>query len=102
MEYKLDALNVDGDGSYIFVSKNNRRYAKMLIDKLNKLESIKEWRYSRNETLELILNVISKNKYHVSKITSPESIYRNLAVLMQACKNDVWKAQTNQIVLPTI
>jgi len=82
--------------------KNNRRYAKMLIDKLNKLESIKEWRYTRNETLELILNVISKNKYHVSKITSPESIYRNLAVLMQACKNDVWKAQTNQIVLPTI
>ena len=82
--------------------KNNRRYAKLLIDKLNKLESIKEWRYTRNETLELILNVISKNKYHASKITSPESIYRNLAVLMQTCKNDIWKAQSSQIVLPTI
>lgn len=82
--------------------KNNRKYAKLLIDKLNKLESIQEWRYTRNQTLELILNVISKNKYHVSKITSAESIYRNLAVLMQACKNDIWKAQSSQIILPTI
>ena len=82
--------------------KNNRRYAKMLIDKLNKLESIQNWKFTWNETLELILNVISKNKYHASKITSAESIYRNLAVLMQACKNDVWKAQSSQIILPTI
>ena len=82
--------------------KNNRRYAKLLIDKLNKLESIKEWKYTRQQTLELILNVISKNKYHVSKITSAESIYRNLAVLMQACKNDIWKSQTSQFILPTI
>lgn len=82
--------------------KNNRRYAKLLIDKLNKLDSIKNWRFTRNATLELILQVISKNKYHASKITSPESIFRNLAILMQTCKNDVWKAQTNQTVLPTI
>lgn len=82
--------------------KNNRRYAKLLIDKLNKLDSIKNWRFTRNATLELILQVISKNKYHASKITSPESIFRNLAILMQTCKNDVWKAHTNQIVLPTI
>lgn len=26
MEYKLDALNIDKDGSYIFVSKNGREY----------------------------------------------------------------------------
>lgn len=82
--------------------KNNRRYAKLLIDKLNKLESIQAWKYTREETLDIILQVISKNKYHVSKITSAESIYRNLAVLMQTCKNDIWKAQSNQIVLPTI
>ena len=82
--------------------KNNRKYAKLLIDKLNKLESIQSWKYTRNQTLEIILKVISKNKYHASKITSAESIYRNLAVLMQACKTDISKAQSNQIILPTI
>ena len=82
--------------------KNSRRYAKLLIDKLNKLESIQSWKYTRIETLEIILKVISQNKYHSAKITSAESIYRNLAVLMQQCKSDISKAQTNQIVLPTI
>lgn len=82
--------------------KNNRRYSKLLIDKLNKLESIQEWKFTRIETLEIILKVISQNKYHASKITSAEWIYRNLAVLMQQCKSDISKAQTNQIVLPTI
>ena len=82
--------------------KNSRRYAKLLIDKLNKLESIQSWKYTRIETLEIILKVISQNKYHSAKITSAESIYRNLAVLMQACKTDISKTQTNQIVLPTI
>ena len=82
--------------------KNNRRYAKLLIDKLNKLESIQAWKYTREETLDIILQVISKNKFYASKITSAESIYHNLAVLMQACKNDIWKAQSNSIVLETI
>ena len=82
--------------------KNNRRYAKMLIDKLNKLESIQEWKFTRNQTLEIILKVISKNKYHASKITSAELIYHNLAVLMQACKNDISKANSSSTVLPTI
>ena len=82
--------------------KNNRRYAKLLIDKLNKLESIQAWKYTRFETLEIILKVISQNKYHASKITSPESIYRNLAILMQACKNDITKSATSNIVLPTV
>lgn len=82
--------------------KNNRRYAKMLIDKLKKLDSIQNWKFTRNETLEIILTVISKNKYHASKITSSELIYRNLAVLMQACKTDFNKAQSSQIILPTI
>ena len=81
---------------------NSRKYSKLLIDKLNKLDSIKEWRYTRDETLEIILKVISQNKYHAPKITSPELIYRNLAILMQACKNDVWKYQSQNTILPTV
>ena len=82
--------------------KNNRRYAKLLIDKLNKLDSIQEWKFTWNQTLEIILKVISQNKYHASKITSAEWIYRNLAVLMQQCKTDIQKQNINNVILPTI
>ena len=82
--------------------KNSRRYAKMLIDKLNKLESVQEWKFTRQQTLEIILKVISQNKYYTSKITSSESIFRNLAVLMQVCKKDIQKQQGSTIILETI
>ncbi len=82
--------------------KNNRKYAKLLIDKMKSVEAIKKWYYSRQETLEIILKVVSQNKFHAWKITSAEKIYFNLADLMRICKSDVWKAQTNQTILPTI
>lgn len=82
--------------------KESRRYAKLLIDKLKKLESIQSWKYTREQTLDIILKVISQNKYYSSKITSTESIYRNLAVLMQACKKDISKQQGSTIILQTI
>lgn len=85
-----------------WTKQNQRRYSKLLIDKLNKLESIKEWKFTWQETLEIILKVISHNKYYSSKITSPENIYRNLSVLMQQCKADIWKANTSSTVLPVI
>ena len=82
--------------------KNNRKYAKLLIDKLNKLESIQKWQFTRSETLEIILKVVSQNKFHAWKITSTEKIYFNLADLMRICKTDLQKSQTSSIVLPTI
>ena len=80
--------------------QNQRRYSKLLIDKLNKLEKIQNWEFTWYDTLEIILRVISQNKYYASKITSPENIYRNLSVLMQQCRNEVSKA--NQTVLPVL
>ena len=82
--------------------KNNRRYWKLLIDKLNKLEKIQSWEFNRYDTLKIILKVISWNKYYASKITSVESIYRNLSILIQQCKADLWKQQTSTIVLPVL
>ena len=82
--------------------QNGRRYSKLLIDKLNKLEKIQSWEFTWYDTLEIILKIISQNKYYASKITSPENIYRNLSVLMQQCKADIWKANTSSIVLPVI
>jgi len=85
-----------------WTTTNQRRYSKLLIDKLNKLEKIQSWEFTWEQTLEVILQVISKNKYYSSKITSPESIYRNLAVLMQKCKEDFVKTTNANTVLPTI
>lgn len=82
--------------------KESRRYAKLLIDKLNKLESIQEWKFTRYQTLEIILKVISQNKFYNTKITSSESIYRNLSVLMQVCKKDIQKQQGSTFILPTV
>ena len=85
-----------------WTKQNQRRYGKLLIDKLKKLESIKNGKYTWEWTLEIILKIISDNKFYSNKITSPENIYRNLAVLMQQCKKDIGKQQANNTVLEVI
>lgn len=81
---------------------NQRRFAKHLINKLNELDSIKDWRFTREQTLEIILKVVSQNKYYSSKICSPEQIYRNLSLLMNVCKNDITKQNTDNVILETL
>ena len=82
--------------------KKSRRYWKLLIQKLNKLDSIKEWKFTRYETLDILLKIISENKFYSWKISSPELIYENLALLMNVCKKDVKKASSSSIVLEAI
>jgi hypothetical protein len=55
-----------------------RRYAWNLIRKLNQLDSVKNGSYKRNEVLDSILMIISKDEYHRTKIASPKLIYDNL------------------------
>jgi hypothetical protein len=54
------------------------------------------WDYTRQETLKAILQVISQNKYHRSKITSPKTIYDNLTLLFQVCKEE-WQQKIPEI-----
>lgn len=98
----LDLISSYNGGLIDGTKQNQRRYAKLLVDKLNKLDSIKEGKFTWYDTLEIILKVISKNKYYASKITSPENIFRNLSVLMQQCKADIGKANSSQKVLQQI
>lgn len=85
-----------------WTKQNQRRFAKHLINKLNQLESIKDWKYTWQNTLDIILKIVSKNKYYSSKITSPEAIYRNLSLLMNVCKNDITKQNTDNVILETL
>jgi hypothetical protein len=50
---------------------------------------VKNWEYSRQNTLKAILQVVSQNKYHRTKITNPKTIYENLTLLFQVC-NEEW------------
>lgn len=82
--------------------KKSRKYGKLLIWKLNKLDSIKKWKFTRYETLDILLKIISENKFYAWKITSPELIYENLTLLMNVCKKDIKKASSSSIVLESI
>lgn len=72
-----------------WTQKRNRIYWKNLIWKLKESPPVKNWEYSRQNTLKAILQVISKNKYHRTKITNPKTIYENLTLLFQVC-NEEW------------
>ena len=77
--------------------KEQRQYWKLLIDKLEKLESVKSWNYKRNQVLETILQIISQNTYHSQKIAWPKKIYYDLWSLMQICKSEFAKQKQSEI-----
>lgn len=79
-----------------------RKYAKLLIDKIKKIESIQTGKTTWQEVLNLILSIISNNKYHSSKIASPEKIYYNITTLMQVCKQEGKTQQQNNQVLTEV
>lgn len=79
-----------------WTQKSNRIRWKNLIWKLKKSEFVQNQNYTRQNTLTAVLKVVSQNKFYVSKITSPELIYKNLAILFQVCRQE-WMNQTPQI-----
>ena len=95
----LEIIKSYNDWIIDWTQKQNRFDARNLILKIKKVPSVADWTYTRQDTLKAILEIISKNKYHSPKITSPGSIYRNLAVLFQVCKQEWW----NQIqIIPIL
>ena len=98
----LDLIKQYNNGLIDGTKQNQRRFWKHLINKLNELDSIKDWKFTREQTLEIILKVVSQNKYHSWKITSPEAIYRNLSLLMNVVKNDIAKVNTGNVVLESL
>jgi len=77
--------------------KEQRQYWKMLLTKINKIESVENWKYKPADLLEIILKIISKNEYHSHKIVWPKKIYYDLAWLMQVCKQEIQKEEKTKI-----
>jgi len=80
-----------------WTTKKNRMYANHLIKKIKKTKSVECWKFERYEYLLWLLEAVKWNKYYSSRTNSPESIYRNLAVL-QGVANTKHKEQTEPII----
>lgn len=77
--------------------KEQRMYWKNLIWKLKMIDSVKNWDYTRDEILNIILTIVSQNEYHAQKISWPKRIYYELWWLMQICKSEFAKKKKQEI-----
>ena len=70
-----------------WTQRRNRIYWKNLIGKLKHSPPVQKW-FTWQQTLQAILQIVSNNKFHRSKITNPKSIYDNLTLLLQLCEQE--------------
>ena len=77
-----------------WTQRRNRIYWKNLIGKLKHSPPVQNW-FTWQNTLQAILQIVSNNKFHRSKITNPKSIYDNLTLLLQLCEQE-W--MQNQVI----
>jgi hypothetical protein len=77
-----------------WTQKRNRIYWKNLVWKLKESPPVKKW-FTWQNTLQGILQIVSQNKFHRSKITNPKTIYDNLTLLLQLCEQE-W--MQNQVI----
>jgi hypothetical protein len=85
----IEIIKIYNNGMIDWTVKEIRRYCQHIINKLSKSESIVNGKFSLLELFEMIISLISNNKYHASKISSPKTIYYNLASLMMICKSEI-------------
>lgn len=98
----MDMVKNYNGGMIEWAEWQQRKYAKLLIDKIKKIESVQTWKTTWQDVLNLILSIITNNRYHSSKIASPEKIYYNITTLMQVCKQEGKKQQQNNQVLTEV
>ena len=98
----MDMVKNYNGGMIEWAEGQQRKYAKLLIDKIKKIESVQTWKTTWQDVLNLILSIITNNRYHSSKIASPEKIYYNITTLMQVCKQEGKKQQQNNQVLTEV
>lgn len=89
----LEKIKLHNGGLVDWTIKEQRRFWKMLVDKIDELESVKSWKYTVDGILEMILQIIGKNEFHSHKIVGPKKFYYNLAWLMQVCKQEIQKGK---------
>ena len=77
-------------------SQKWRQYSKHLITKLKKIDNVKDWKIKWQDVLRMILEIWKENEYYSVKTTSPELIYYNLSTLMEVCRKQFKKQQSQK------
>lgn len=80
-----------------WTQKEQRQYSKLLLNKLEGIDSVKNKTHKSLDILEVILKIISVDEYYSPKISSIKKIYYNLWELMSVCKNRSIKINKNKI-----
>lgn len=69
-----------------WTQKEQRNSWKSLLIKLKQIDPVASWKFTWQESLSAILEIVSKNEYHRTKITSTYNINKHLGVLQQVCR----------------
>lgn len=80
-----------------WTQKWNRIYWKNLVWKLKESPPVKEKWFTWQETLKAMLQIVSQNKFHRTKITNPKTIYDNLTLLLSICNE-----QAESVKIPKV
>lgn len=81
---------IKNNNGWICDGKKQRRYAKHLINKLKKIEKVEQGKWTWQEYLNWLINIVSKNKFHKHKVCWPDKLFYNLAEI-QAIANEDYK-----------
>lgn len=98
----LELIKQYNNGLIDWTQKNQRYFAKHLINKLKTFDKVKSWQFTWDATLEVILKVISHDEYYATKITSPEKIYRDLTALVKQTQKNYNKVVSTNVILETL
>lgn len=80
-----------------WTQRRNRIYWKNLVWKLKESPPVKEKWFTWQETLKAMLQIVSQNKFHRTKITNPKTIYDNLTLLLSICNE-----QAESVKIPKV
>jgi len=58
---------------------------------------VRENKYSWDEWFKILLEIVSRNEFYLTKIAGPKKIFYELATLMQVARSEYLKEKKNQI-----
>lgn len=74
--------------------KEQNEYWKSLVKKIKEMESVKTWKYKRQDIIRTLITAIKDDKYYSGYVTSPKKLSLNLGTLIQRAKGVIKTSST--------
>lgn len=65
-----------------------RQFASHLIKKIEEMPTVSSWKFSRDQTLDLALSIVSKTEHYSQRLWWPEEIFRRWASIIAIAKKN--------------